>query len=275
MITIDPSKLEAVLVALDAQELRVFAWLLALADQDGALVGSEIRLAKRAGLKGSSELRPVLDRLASVRFGASPLLARDLVKGRSRLRVIGPSGLVRHHGRSAARTAAQAPAPVPTVTAMRNRRRAAPPQDLLAVRSQRAKEVEMASPVLAQLAESWLAMLANYTADKQLTLAAQVRQYEVVFELMTTYGAEATESALIAGERIIDEGGGPKGRPESLLRKLARDAIEQAKIGNPTRAFRDRGRGRPVVVSTDAEPAVDDQDEPPQLPPDTDISELF
>jgi hypothetical protein len=280
MIAIDPSKLEQVLGALDPDELRVFTWLLALLDEDGSLVGAEMRLARRVGLHGPAELRLVLDRLASVRFGAAPLIARDLLRGRPRLRLIGPPGLVRHHGRSAAR-AADVPteqAPVPTVTAMRNRRRAAPPQDLLKVRGLRAKEVELVSPVLAQLTESWLAMLASYASDDQLTLAAQVRQYDVVFELMTTYGPDATEAAFIAGERIIEQGGGPKGRPESLLRKLARNAFEQAKTGNAAETFIERGRRRTTGPEQASTPEPEPEpDEDPQFPPDdsADMPDLF
>lgn len=278
MITLDPSKLEPVLAALDAEELRVFAWLLALVDEDGALIGAEMRLARRSGLGSPAQLRPVLDRLASVRFGAAPLLARDLVHGRPRLRLVGPPGLVRHHGRSAAVTSSE-PAPVPTTTAMRNRRRATPPQNLLEVRARRAHEVELFSPVLAQLAESWLAMLAAYAPDGQLTLIAQVRQYDVIFELATTYGVDATEAAFIAGERIIETGGGPKGRPESLLRKLARDTFEQARTGNPARAFAERGRPAARSAASRSAPPLPPEaggpGEKPELAPETDPAELF
>lgn len=273
MITVDPTKLEQVLERLDPEGIRVLAWLLALADEDGALVGSQMRLARKVGFTGTAALQPVIERLAAVSFKARPLLSRDVFKGKPRLRLIGPPGLIRAHGRSAA-TITKPAAPVPA-QAMRNRRRAAPPQDLAKVLSIRQREVEAYSAVVSQRVEAWLALLASHQVDKQMSLASQVLQYEAIFELLTKFGPDPVEEALLIGLRML-ESDPPKGKPDQLLRKLTTSVVEQAARPDPTKAFRDRRGPRPARPaagsSGQAEPEGHGEPEPtdePEFPPDS------
>ncbi len=199
------------LVALPPDELRVLLVILALAP-DGELLGAERRLARLAGLSGPRELRLVLARLAARRGPDDRAwLGRDLLRGVVRIQLRLPERMAVCHPLGGIRPDAAAA----------SARRVAPARSEADIRDAAAAAVRAVHPLVADLADAWVAKLASLDPTGSLPISIEVRSRITIERLLADCGPEAVEVALLSGlrnVRTLERG------PERYLEAAARGA---------------------------------------------------
>lgn len=230
---LDPTRLND-LLALPFDEQRVLLALLSLS-ASGELVGKERRLAHRAGLNGrTTQLREILTRLASrIDRDGKPIVTRDRFKGQPRLRITGLSGLIIGHSECCLSSPSSSTMDISRV-------HSAPPMSLEEIRDQKIADLRADyGQRLAELANAWVAYLADLQPDHVLPLSVQVRQYDAIAALAASYGTEAAIAALRAGLGKIKESGR---YPEIYLEIVARRNFHARSTTSSPNASRRRRR---------------------------------